>query len=94
MQEVFLPLDAPSLRSGAVASNRDGNSARTAERQNDASGECERRDAPQDEGMQREDLMRVHHRFLRIRRDLTLPNIGEAIIVVASGLLAAAPKSP
>jgi len=44
--------------------------------------------------MQREDLMRVHHRFLRIRRDLTLPNIGEAIIVVASELLAAAPKSP
>ena len=40
--------------------------------------------------MQREDLMRVHHRFLRTRRDLTLPNIGETIIVVASGLLAAA----
>ena len=44
--------------------------------------------------MQREDFMRAHHRFLRIRRDLTLPNIGEAIIVVASELLAAAPQSP
>jgi hypothetical protein len=54
---------------------------------------CERRDAPQDEGMQREDLMRVHHRFLRIHSDLTLPNVGEAIIVVASGLQAAGPKS-
>ena len=55
---------------------------------------CERRDAPQNEGMQHEDLMRVHHRFLRIRRDLTLLNIEEAIIVVASGLSAAGPKSP